>query len=210
MAAPLTTARNNFNKNPKNSTIYTPVAVAQFLFDTLHAPLRRKFDARHILRVFDPAIGSGRLTDPWYRKGCHVIGCDIHANGNTLKRHELYTGRFEDITWNGRHSPDLVLCNPPFNGCTGRQLYPAVFLEHIFKLFGSQIPTVMFVPMGFRLNQRKKSKRFRCVRDCGAEIASIITLPLDIFESVEFHSEVLVFNVQGLKPHYWLPEEALL
>jgi hypothetical protein len=82
-------------------------------------------------------------------------------------------------------------------------------LEHIFKLFGVEVPVVMFVPMGFRLNQRRKSKRWRWLRDCGAKITSIVSLPLDVFESVEFHAEILIFNVAELKPHYFLPEEAL-
>ena len=47
------------------------------------------------------------------------------------------------------------------------------------------------------------------LRDCGAEITSIISLPLDIFPDVEFHAEILIFNVSGIQPHYFLPEEAL-
>ena len=67
----------------------------------------------------------------------------------------------------------------------------------------------MFAPMGFRLNQRRQSKRFRWCRDSGAKITSIVTLPLNIFPDVEFHSEILIFNVGGVLPHYFLPEEAL-
>jgi type I restriction enzyme M protein len=102
-----------------------------------------------------------------------------------------------------------VLCNPPFNGAPGKRLYPEVFLEHLFKLFGVQIPVTMVVPMGLRLNQRRKSKRWRWLRDCGAQITSIISMPLDVFDGVEFHNEILVFNVAGIKPHYFLPEVAI-
>jgi type I restriction enzyme M protein len=106
----------------------------------------------------------------------------------------------------------IMICateNPPFNGAPGKQLYPEVFLAHIFKLFGPTIATVLFAPMGFRLNQRRKSKRWRSLRDCGAEITSIVSLPLNIFDDVEFHNEILIYNVDGIKPHYFLPEEAL-
>jgi type I restriction enzyme M protein len=67
----------------------------------------------------------------------------------------------------------------------------------------------MFVPMGLRLNQRLCSARWRWLRDCGTRITSIISLPLDVFTGVEFHNEILIFNVVGLRPHYFLPEEAL-
>ena len=63
--------------------------------------------------------------------------------------------------------------------------------------------------MGLRLNQRKHSTRWRWLRDTKAQITSIITLPLNIFSEVEFHVEILVFNVTGVRPHYFLPEEAL-
>jgi len=63
--------------------------------------------------------------------------------------------------------------------------------------------------MGFLLNQRRKSKRWRWLRDCGAEITSIVSLPLDIFPDVEFHNEILIYNVSGINPHYFLPEELL-
>ena len=102
----------------------------------------------------------------------------------------------------------MVLCNPPFNGCKGRQLYPEVFLRHILKLFAS-VPTVLFTPMGFRLNQRKKSERWKWCRDSVMQITSIVSLPLDIFSGVEFHAEILIFNRPDLKPHYFLPDAAL-
>ena len=105
--------------------------------------------------------------------------------------------------------PDLVLCNPPFNGAAGKQLYPEVFLRHAFRLFGETVPIVLFTPMGFRLNQRRRSARWRWLRDTRANLTSIVSLPLDIFPGVEFHAEILIFNVKGIRPHYFLPESAL-
>jgi hypothetical protein len=197
MASPLTVTRNDFRLRPKCSDIYTPPAVARFLFDLLNHT--------GAATVFDPAVGTGRLTDPWYDAGCRIIGCDIVDRKARL--HRFHLGRYEETK--DLERPDLVVCNPAFNGCTGRRLYPEVFLEHTFTLFGSTIPTVLFVPMGFRLNQRKKSTRWRWCRDCGAALTSIISLPLDIFLGVEFHAEILVFNVDGIRPHYFLTEEAL-
>jgi type I restriction enzyme M protein len=205
MASPLTVARNNYHKNPKDNAIYTPPGVARFLFDILHEA--KPFAGRNLadLIILDPAIGKGNLVAPWFDAGCHIVGCDVTNIG--LLCHRYYQGRFEDQTDLPR--PDLVCTNPPFNGAPGKQLYPEVFLRHIFHLWGPKMPTVMFVPMGLRLNQRCKSTRFRWLRDCGTRITSIVSLPLDIFPGVEFHAEILIFNVDGIQPHYFLPEEAL-
>ena len=104
-----------------------------------------------------------------------------------------------------------ALCSAtrPSTAADGKQLYPEVFLRHIFKLFGETMPVALFAPMGMRLNQRKKSTRWRWLRDSKAQLTSIISLPLDVFPSVEFHAEILVFNVKDMNPHYFLPEEAL-
>jgi hypothetical protein len=195
MASPLTVARNDYHNNPKQSTIYTPVGVAKFLFDLLWAGR---------CTVLDPAIGSGRLTDPWRAAGCRVLGVDIEPA--KPKCDVLLAQRFETVE--AMEQPDLVLCNPPFNGCAGRQLYPEVFLRHILKLFGP-MPTVLFTPMGFRLNQRRKSERWKWCRDGLVDITSIISLPLDLFPGVEFHAEILIFNRPGLKSHYFLSDNAL-
>lgn len=221
MTSPLTVKRNDYATRPKRSDIYTPRSVAQFLFDILcqagpvdahrlvrpwNNPNGLHYDCpRVFLTVLDPAIGSGNLTDPWY-KTRKIMGCDIVDRRPQC--HQFILGRFEDqehIT----PTPSLVLCNPPFNGADGKQLYPEVFLRHAFKLFGETMPVVLFAPMGMRLNQRKKSTRWRWLRDSKAELTSIVSLPLDIFSGVEFHAEILMFNVKGVRPHYFLPEEAV-
>jgi type I restriction enzyme M protein len=199
MAAPLTVTRNDYHKNRKSSTIYTPVGVAEFLYQLLRRP--------SVKRVLDPAIGTGRLTDPWLRGPFQreIIGVDVTTR--KARCQQYFRGRFEEMSW--LPTPDLVLCNPPFNGAPSKQLYPEVFLKHIFGLFGPKMPTVMFAPMGFLKNQRKRSVRWRWLRDCGAQITSILSLPLDIFPRVEFHNEIVMFNVTGVQPHFFLPEEAL-
>ncbi len=199
MASPLTTRRNDYYQREKSSTVYTPRGVARFLFDIL-SPLMPERSL-----IFDPAIGSGRLTDPWYDAGHQIHGCDIAEQG--ARCYEFDQCRFEDYFCSFK--PDLVLCNPPFNGAQRKKLYPEVFLHQIFELFGERIPTVLFTPMGFRLNQIRRSERWRRLRDSKSNIDSIVTLPLDIYENVQFHSEILIFNVPDLKPHYFLPEKAL-
>ena len=109
-------------------------------------------------------------------------------------------------TWCARISCSAIR---PSTGPAAGGSYPEVFLEHTFTLFGYGTPTVMFAPMGMRLNQRRKSTRWRWLRDCGAKLTSIVSLPLDTFPGVEFHAEILIFNVKGIGSHYFLPETAL-
>jgi len=200
MASPLTVKRNAYRKHPKNSTVYTPDYVCQFLYGIINPVLKPKV-------ILDPAIGKGALTNPW-RQECHIVGVDIECNSRRYAD-EFVCSRFEDLEQWDKRLPDLVLCNPPFNGAPKGQLYPEIFLRKITELFGTNIPVVLFTPMGLRLNQRKTSRRWLWVRDTGPLITGIISLPLDIFPNVAVHSEILLFNVPNVQPHYWIEQRYL-
>jgi hypothetical protein len=55
----------------------------------------------------------------------------------------------------------------------------------------------------------KGAKRYRWLREECPPITSIVSLPRDIFPGCEFHTEILLFNMPKLRPHYLLPEEYL-
>lgn len=175
------------NKGEKANDTPTPIELVQYITDLLK-PLDYK-------RVLDPACGSGILTS--LMKGVDVIGYDI------LREKDFFDAGKEDV--------DLVICNPPFNrggGGKGRVLLPEAFMDKIIDVVESGTPIILITPMGFRLNCRKASKR-RCKMIEGhyPEISSIISLPLDIFKDVLFHTEVLCFNCDWLKPHYTYGEK---
>jgi hypothetical protein len=66
---------------------------------------------------------------------------------------------------------------------------------------------VLFVPAGFLSNLTLTSQRkLKFENGTYPAISSIITLPLDVFEGVKFHSQILIFNVKGLKGHYFYDE----
>lgn len=180
----------------RNNKVGTPADLADALFDLLYPIVAPKV-------VLDPCVGHGNLIYPWYGK-CVTVGVDLDNTRPHCVDHfakypfELFT------TWEFP-KPDLVICNPPFNGGERAMMWPERFLRSIVDLFGREQPTVMIVPHGFRFNQTSKSKRrqwFQC--GSGPEITSIISLPLDTFPGVKFHCEILIFNINGLKPHYWL------
>ena len=184
MSSPLSVKKNNYIKNPKRSDIETPPEVANFIASLF--PNARS--------VFDPCYGNKVLLNPFLKRGSRIDGCEIKEGINFLTRKEkIYA--------------DLIICNPPFNLGVGKKLGSETFLEKIIELNGQNgTAIVLFVPMGFRLNQRKKSKRWRWLRDNCPPITSIVSLPLDIFEKVQFHNEILIFNAPKLKPHYLLPQ----
>ena len=196
MTIPYTIKHNNYHVNSKCSTIYTPERVSLYLYNLLKDHLSPKV-------ILDPAIGKGALTNPWRRKAQKIIGVDINRAGRKYCD-EFIQGKFEEIKEWHYKTPQLILCNPPFNGAKGRNLYPEVFLRHMVNLFGSQIPVVMISPMGLRLNVRVESKRWIWMKET-LDITSIISLPVDCF-GLKFHTEILIFNVPSLKAHYFLYE----
>lgn len=203
--------RNNFYDNRKKATVYTPASVSDFIFSVVspHISKRRT--------VFDPCVGAGALLRPFDDAGYKTFGLDIEEQGypNTWVTNYLVV-RQGDLAANSNiRKPSLVVMNPPFNidGKTkeyirehygGRPLLPEVWLQKAIELFGKKIPIVLFTPYGLRLNQCVKSRRWqKFVKGEYPEIASIISLPKDVFEGIMFHSEILIFNIEGLRPHYF-------
>lgn len=222
MSYPVSVKKNDYFNNRKNSSIYTPSPLANWVASLVQYKIKDGV-------VLDPACGNGSLLKPFvFEYNKKVVGIDkslsqiIFSNMTIPTFAGFFTEQdFLDPLLNlqsvekemqnswGKSTVDVVVCNPPFNyskGGTGRKLLPELFLEQIVKKFGP-VPTVLFTPMGFVLNQRKHSKRWKWLRDeCSLQITGRIALPLDIFPGTQFHQEVLLFNFPELKPHYWVPQ----
>jgi len=183
----------------KESTILTNPRLCEYIYSLVKD---QQFGA-----VWDLGCNSGNLSIPFEghkRIGVDRMACDypyefLHGDVLTLQLPIQPT--------------DLVICNPPFNDTHKefkRKLLPELFLRRIFGLGTPKVKTIIFVPMGFRLNQRLRSHRWRWLRDCGAKLSSILALPIDIFPNVAFHMEVLFFNFEGMEPHYFLSDSMWL
>jgi type I restriction enzyme M protein len=180
---------HHFDRVGQPSDIETPPAISQFLYDIISP----KYDVGTIL---DPCAGNRNLTKPWKRR--KVIAYEI-------KRGKDFFDCPDHIDC------DLVLCNPPFssdNGGTRVNLVP-LFLRRILEVVPARTPIVLFTPMTFRLGLYRTATRLRWLRDECPPVTSIISLPRDIFPGVEYHCEILCFNLRKLKPHYFLPDECL-
>ena len=165
--------------------------------------------------VLDPCVGSGALLRPFVKAGCETTAVDVTYQGfhGTIEKNYLSMSRKE------LRKPDLVLINPPFNvkdenieipslGGSKRPLLPEVFLNKTIEIFGKDVPILMFSPMGLRLNSRTASaRRKRFLDGKYPEITCIVSLPLDVFSGILFHSEILMFSLTMPKPHYFYGED---
>lgn len=177
-------------ENTKNHTIFTAPAVCKWLAEIL----KEEIPEGGVL--FDPAIGSGNLLDPF--DNVIKMGADIEDFGATVN--SFLEGDFLDWEIGDYSAPDLTLINPPYNHTEasrkkwGRStLLPELFATHCFKLFGNDMKMILFTPMGLRLNTRcytpKNGERYRNIRDNWGEITSIVSLPLDCFPNPDFDPE---------------------
>lgn len=183
------------NKGLKECRVYTPkilVEIIKYIIDT------SKLNPKVIL---EPSIGEGDLIKP-FKNNTKIIGVDIDEKG---KNHcdTFYHTDFEKLELDKKlENVEAIISNPPFNGHPSRKLYPEVFLRKAIELFGKDIPIIMIVPHGVRFNQKINSSRMKWMAE-NINITSTITLPLDIFPNVAFHTEILFINIPNLKPHYY-------
>ena len=196
--------KNNYHQKPKNSIIYTPPAVSQFIFELLKDKIVQPTGAVSPA-ILDPCCGQGSLLEPWKKTNRYrTFGNDIDPNClpgqiSRIDFLQMKTSRGLEIA-----RPQLILCHPPFNGYKGKAA-AEVWLDKIIELFGKDIPIVLFAPYNFRLPWKTDSKRLsKFLSGEYPPIASIISLPTKgLWEGVIFHSEILIFNIKGLKPHYF-------
>ena len=193
---PYSVFKNNFYENEKNSTIYTPQKVSEYLYSVLSPAVSPSV-------ILDPAIGKGSLTNLFREEGTTVIGIDIDSVGEKYSDVFIHS-KFEEIDNWEYEEPDFIIANPPFNGYA-KKMYPEIFIRKIVELWGEKKKIVMVVPMGFRLNATLRSERWNWLKNSKLKITSIISLPINIF-GTKFHTEIICFNIPKLKPHYFLYE----
>lgn len=169
------------NKGVKRSDTPTPKFVCDYLYNLVKD--------NNYKNILDPCCGDKRLTSNF--KNCNIINYEIKEGKDFLKETK-------------KIDCDLCIMNPPFNIGSGRKLAVEVFLDKVIELCGDQISIIMITPMGFRLNQKKNSKRLVKHKNIYPEISTIISLPVDTFDDTLYHSEIVIYNIDNLKPHYFV------
>jgi len=224
-------SKNNYYNKPKENCIETPLSLADFIFNMFDdTVMLRNESSSDTLRVWDIGCGKGNLSRPFKKAGYRCTGIDINYwykefyPGKFIPCDFIAQSTELLQKFSSKYTDHLILCNPPFNyrdgstpeevltywkgqGFEKEPLYPHVFLHKIFEVFGTRAKVVLFVPMGFLRNQRilKKgnfSERYQWLVDTEEQITSILTVPMNMFEGVLVHSDILFWNIQGMRPHY--------
>jgi predicted RNA methylase len=173
----------------------TPPSVARFVRRVVESGMP-------VQDVLDPCTGFGALLDPWI---CPTSGFEIQERRVEIARekgHNVVCCDFMDTE--KKLEASLVVCNPPWNRKKRSVHRPFEWFCKILEVFGERQPLVMFVPMGFRLNMTDRNKRWGCR---GCEITAIISCPVDMYQCVRVHNEILLFNIQSVKAHYWMERD---
>src|SRR6185295_19252033 len=105
------TDRNNYHLKPKNSTIYTPKEVSQFIFDLLKD--KGKIRKKEQIIIIDPCAGQGSLLAPWEKAGYQTFSIDNDENSSANVIDDFFDTDIPEVITSYYN---LVLCNPPFNG----------------------------------------------------------------------------------------------
>jgi len=114
-------SKNNYHLKPKSSTIYTPPAVSQFIFELLKDKIVKP-SAAGKPAILDPCCGQGSLLAPWDNAKCYqTFGNDIDPNCLPGQISRMDFLKMKTSRGLGIKRPILILCNPPFNGY-GHQL----------------------------------------------------------------------------------------
>jgi len=173
------------NKGKKRSDTETPKELCKMIYKLIGEIYKPT-------KILDPCCGDRRLTELFFKDGVEIINYEIKEDKDFL----LETEKIDC---------DLCIMNPPFNvGGSGRKLAVEIFMDKVLELVDNNIPIVLITPMGFRLNQRYKSARWKKMKDKYPPITSIISLPLDCFKETLFHVEVLFFNIHLNENHYFI------
>jgi len=184
---------NNNSQNLKDQTVNTPSIISEKIYQDLKK--------KHIHTILDIGSGEGALSDPFRRKkNIKIIGNDIVNEHRQHYDHFIHQDFLQTTKEDYQDlNIDLIVSNPPFQSSKEHnELYPFLFLEHIFKLFGSSMPVVMIVPQWLLSSSDKRITALQQMN-----ITKTITLHGRVFKTdsnnISVESSVLYFNIKTSK-----------
>jgi hypothetical protein len=184
---------NNNSQSLKDNVVNTPPIVA----DKIYNDLKRK----HIHTILDIGSGEGALSEPFRsKKNIKIIGNDITDEHAPHYKHFIHQDFLLTTKEDYQNlNIDLIVSNPPFQSSKEHnELYPFLFLEHIFKLFGSDMPVVIIVPQWLLSSSNKRISKLN-----EWNITKTITMHGKIFRTkdnyISVESSILYFNIKSQK-----------
>lgn len=192
---------NNNNKNNGVSVKDTTVETPLFLSTKIYKELSRK----SFHNILDVGAFRGNLSKPFKAKrNTKIIGLDIiddyRDNFDIFIHKDFLETTKEDFKG---LKIDLIVSNPPFQfNKEHGELYPQLFIEHAFKLFGKSIPMVIIVGQWYLSNSSKRMKHLGTYN-----LTKTITLHKNIFKPMSVESSVLYFNIKVKKPFDFISDK---
>lgn len=192
----------NNNKNNGVSVKDTTVETPLFLSTKIYKELSRK----SFHNILDIGSFRGNLSKPFKAKrNTKIIGLDIiddyKNNFDSFIHKDFLETTKEDFKG---LNIDLIISNPPFQQHKQYgELYPQLFIEHAFKLFGKSIPMVIIVGQWLLSNSSKRMKHLN-----NYNLTKTITLHKNIFAPKSVEASVLYFNIKVKKPFDFISDKA--
>ena len=137
--------------------------------------------------VVVPAVSWATDLAPVVQLGLNPILCDCNL---------------EDLSVDLHHLEEIYKKNNPAAVIIVSILGLVPQMDKVLDLCQNDIPIFMICPMGFRLNNKRTSKRLIKLKTIYPDITTIISLPLDTFDKTLYHCEIVCFNTNFIKPHY--------
>lgn len=183
----------SMNGNIKDSTVETPEFLAEIIFSEVK---RKPFK-----NILDIGAYRGNLSKPFKRKAdSFITGLDILRDYEKNFDNFIYKDFLETKRKDFPLIPDLVISNPPFqSNKEHNKLYPELFLDKIFQLFGKTQPVIMIVGHWFLSNSSKRIDKLN-----EYNITKTMTLHKSIFKPMSVEASVLFFNIKTKKPHEFI------
>jgi len=204
---------NDYVKKPKASDISTPRFLSQFIYDKIKdIP---NFNKEGI--ILDICCKEGALSLPFKESGYEVIGIDNKDYSKEFHSQFIqcdFLEQIKSIKDLPIRKPELILINPPWNN--PKRLYekaylPALFLKHIFKIFGKDIKLVLLTSYTLLENTTihsdgKVSDRYRYLESISEHITGILEQPLNSFKGVKLWNNTIFFNIENINPVMFIPQ----
>jgi hypothetical protein len=185
----------------KDSVVLTTPTISNHIYNELK---RKRFK-----NVLDIGSHSGNLSKPFKRKaGLQVHGIDViddyKDNFDTFIHKDFLSTSKKDFE---NKNIDLIVSNPPFQKHKEKgDLYPILFLNHIFTIFPKNMPVVMIIPHYLLSNSTKRIETLN-----NLNINKITTLHKKIFATptndINIESVILFINIKTKKEFDFLAQD---
>lgn len=181
----------------KDKVVRTPSWLANHIYKT-------DFKTKQFKNVLDVGAWDGSLSSPFKKnKYCKVIGLDIVDEFQNNFDNFIHKDFLETTKEDFKHLKiDLIVSNPPFGVNENNELYPHLFLNHMFKLFGDT-PIMLIAGDWYIRNSKKRMEEFN-----NYNLTKIANLHKTVFSEsgVNVNSVLLYFNIKSKTPNEFITE----